>query len=118
MSAASPDAVSVDTRHRHPSRVTTAVNARVGGPLGDRSIPAIPAIDGGQHRIESGVVGELQPRGVEPVTAQPQLMFAGPVSTAVVDEPVAAATHIHVSKARFLGGFKGFIRSELRSILA
>ena len=65
-----------------PSRVA---EDRTGGHLSDRAIQPIPAVHGGQHRIEGGVIGQLQPRGVEVLLAQPQLVPAGPGLAAVVD---------------------------------
>ena len=61
ISTANPNAVNVETPRMHPSRVTTGVNTRIGGHLGDRVIETVTAVHGGQHRVEGGVVGQLQP---------------------------------------------------------
>jgi hypothetical protein len=42
---------------------------RIGGHRRDRPIQPIAAIHSGQHRIEGGVIGLLQPRGLEPLPA-------------------------------------------------
>jgi hypothetical protein len=88
ISVANPNAVSVAMPRTQPSRVTTAVNAESAGHLEDRRIQAGPAIQGGQHGVEGGVIGQLQPAGVEAVRAQPPLVPRPPRLSAVVDDPL------------------------------
>ena len=60
ISAANPNAVSVETPRRQPSRVHHRGEYRIGGHRLDRAVQPIAAIHGGQHRVEGGVVGQLQ----------------------------------------------------------
>jgi hypothetical protein len=52
----------------------------------NRLIEAITAVHTGDQGIQGGVVGQLQPEGVEPLAAQPQFMFACPGLPAVIDD--------------------------------
>ena len=60
----------------------------VGGHLRDRGIQTVPAIQGGQHGVERGVIGQLQARRGEGVRPQPQFVLAGPCLPAGVDDPL------------------------------
>ncbi len=86
ISTASPKAVSVEMPRMQPSRLTTGVKIESAAIFRDRAIQPLPAI---QHGVEGGVRGQLQPRGVEALLAQPQFMLTGPRLPAVVDDPLA-----------------------------
>ena len=60
----------------------------VGGHLRDRGIQTVPAIQGGQHGVERGLIGQLQARRGEGVQPQPQFVLAGPCLPAGVDDPL------------------------------
>ncbi len=61
ISTASPNPVRVDTPRRQHNRRTTGVNSLFGGHLGDRPVQPVPAGRGQQHRLQRGVVRQLQP---------------------------------------------------------
>ena len=46
------------------------------------------AIQGGQHGVERGLIGQLQARRGEGVQPQPQFVLAGPCLPAGVDDPL------------------------------
>ena len=59
-----------------------------GGHLRDRGIQTVPAIQGGQHGVERGLIGQLQAKRGEGVQPQPQFVLAGPCLPAGVDDPL------------------------------
>ena len=75
ISAANPNAVSVDTTQAAQPGDHRG-EYRIGGQRLDRAVQPIAAIQGGQHRVKGGVVGLLQTGGVEPLRAQPQFMLS------------------------------------------
>ena len=59
-----------------------------GGHLRDRGIQTVLAIQGGQHGVERGLIGQLQAKRGEGVQPQPQFVLAGPCLPAGVDDPL------------------------------
>jgi hypothetical protein len=62
---------------------------RIGGHRTNGGIEVLAARAGGQHRIKGRLIGQLQPRGLETLGAQPPFMGARPCLAAVIDDALA-----------------------------
>lgn len=87
ISVASPNAVSVDTPRRQPSRPTTGTNGGVAAiSMIAPSSRARPR-QGGQHRIAGLVEGQLDTESIKAQPPQPGLMCPGPRRAVVEQSP-------------------------------